>query len=364
MELSRSLRLFDAYAIGVGAIVGAGIFVVTGVAAGMAGPALLVSLVIGAIISSLTAFSFAELSMRIPKEGGGYEFAHELVTPLGGFVTGWMWLFSNIVSGAAVAIGFAGYLAAFIPLPINIIASLACLGITAINLWGVRESTTLNDVLVMFKLGVLGLFVALGIFLVSPSNYQPFAPNGPMGVLQGAAIIFFAYSGFGRVAMISEEVVDPVRTVPKAILLALITSTVIYILVSGVAVGVVGAPSLSGSPSPLALAAEAVAPWLSKLVGLAALAATLSVLLTTLLGISRVSFAMARNGDMPRLLTKVGSRTRTPVYAIVLFGVIMTLFALSSSILFAAAISNFAALIYYAFVNLSALKMPGPKYPR
>jgi basic amino acid/polyamine antiporter, APA family len=364
MELRRALTLFDAFAIGLGAIIGAGIFVVTGVAANMAGPALMLSLVIGAVVSAFTALSFAELAMRIPKEGGGYEFAHQLVSPFGGFVSGWMWLMSNVLSGTAVAIGFASYLAVFIPLPVNIVAAAACLGVMAVNLWGIKESTTLNDLLVVFKVGVLMVFVAIGVMLVHPENFVPFAPNGYWGVMQGAAIIFFAYSGFGRIAMVSEEVIDPKRTVPKAIFLALITSTIIYMLVAGVSVGMIGYQGLAGSASPLSTAAALESPLLSKFVGIAAIAATLSVLLTTLLGMSRLSFAMSRNGDLPKALTKLNPRTRTPVVAIVLFGGLMAIFCLFSNILFAAALSNFGSLLYYALVNASAMKMPRPSYPR
>ncbi|HUL39571.1 MAG TPA: amino acid permease [Methanomassiliicoccales archaeon] len=364
MELQRTLGLFDAYAIGLGAIIGAGIFVVTGVAANLAGPALLLSLIIGAAVSAFTAISFAELAMRIPKEGGGYEFAHELVSPFGGFLSGWMWILSNVLTGTAVAIGFASYLAIFVPLPVNVMAALACLGVMAVNLWGIRESTTFNDLLVVFKVAVLLIFVAIGIFLVHPENFAPFAPNGTLGVMQGAAIIFFAYAGFGRIAMISEEVIDPKRTVPMAIFLALITSTIIYMMVAGVSIGMVGSEALASSASPLSTAAALESPFLSKLVGLAALAATLSVLLTTLLGMSRVAFAMARNGDLPRTLTRLHPRTRTPIVAIVLFGGLMAIFCIFSSVLFAAALSNFGALVYYALVNASAIRMPRPTYPR
>ena len=364
VELRRSLGLFDAFAIGVGAIVGAGIFVVIGVSASLSGPALLVSLLIGALVSALTAMSFAELATRIPKEGGGYEFAHELVSPLGGFVSGWMWLISNIASGAAVAIGLAGYLALFIPLPINALAALACIGVTGLNLWGLKGSARFNDALVMFKVGVLVLFVVSGLFLIDLGNFSPFAPNGALGVMEGAALIFFAFSGFGRVAMLSEEVKDPQRTVPKAILLSLVASTVIYLLVAATAIGLIGTDALGASDSPLTEAALVEGQFMGRLMTVAALAATLSVLLTTLLGVSRISFAMARNGDLPARLVAVHPRTGSPYIAVLAFGALMTLLSLSSSILFAAAVSNFASLIYYALVNWSAIRMKAPLYAR
>jgi APA family basic amino acid/polyamine antiporter len=364
VELRRSLGLFDAFAIGVGAIVGAGIFVVIGVSASLAGPALIVSLLIGAAVSALTAMSFAELATRIPKEGGGYEFAHELVSPYGGFLSGWMWLISNIASGAAVAIGLAGYMALFIPLPLSVMAGIACVGVTALNLWGIRESAWFNDVLVVFKIGVLVLFVMAGLVLINVDNFSPFSPNGPMGVMEGAALIFFAFSGFGRVAMISEEVRDPQRTVPKAIILSLVASTLIYLLVAVTAIGLIGTASLGASDSPLTEAALVEGQWMGRLVTVAALAATLSVLLTTLLGVSRISFAMARNGDLPSRLVAVHPRTRSPYIAVLVFGALMTLLALSSSLLFAAAVSNFASLVYYILVNYSAIKMKAPIYAK
>jgi APA family basic amino acid/polyamine antiporter len=144
MELQKTLGLFDAMAIGIGAIVGAGIFVVTGIAAGLAGPALLLSLLISASISAFTAISFAQLAAFIPKEGGGYEFAHELVSPFAGFIAGWIWLLANVVIGVVVSIGFASYLQLFIPLPLHVIAPVACLIITFVNYLGAKNSSLIS----------------------------------------------------------------------------------------------------------------------------------------------------------------------------------------------------------------------------
>ncbi len=364
MELKRSMGLFDAFAIGLGAIIGAGIFVVAGVAASLAGPALLLSLLIAFMVSAFTAMSFVHLANFIPKEGGGYEYAHELISPFGGFISGWMWLLSNVVTGAAVAIGFASYLAVLIPLPVNLIAALACLGITAINYRGITESAKMNNVLVVFKLFVLFLFVAFGIGLIQGSNFSPFSPNGAMGVMEGASVIFFAFAGFGRIAMLSEEVKDPTRTVPRAIILALLVSAVIYMLVSGVAIGMVGSPVLAGSGSPLADAAIREGSDMVTLIAFGALAATLSVLLTTLLGMSRISFAMARNGDLPAMMAKLHPKRRTPYIAIIILGGLMVGFALTTDILKAVAISNFGSLTYYMLANLAAMRMNSPLHSK
>ncbi len=363
-ELKQTLGLFDAMAIGIGAIIGAGIFVVTGIAAGLAGPALVLSLLVGAVISAFTALSFAELSAFIPKEGGGYEFAHELISPFAGFISGWLWLLSNIVVGAVVSLGFASYLVIFIPLPVNAVAAAACLVITLVNCIGARESGLVNDVLVVIKLLILAFFIAFGLGAVKFSNFTPFTPNGGMGVMQGAAIIFFAYSGFARITLVSEEVRDPKKTIPLAIILSLGISTVIYVLVSFIAVGLVGYQELAASGSPLADAARSESMNAAILISIGALVATLSVLLTTLLGLSRISFAMARNRDLPSFFTKLDPKRGTPYNTILVSGVIMAVFAAFTDLLRAAAISNFASLLYYAITNVAALKLKNPVYPR
>jgi APA family basic amino acid/polyamine antiporter len=363
-ELKKTVGLFDAFAIGLGAIIGAGIFVVLGVASGVAGPALIFSLIIGAVVSAFTAISFAELAAFMPLEGGGYEFAHALVSPFAGFVSGWMWLFANLVSGAVVAIGFASYLAIVIPLPVNLMAGVACLAIVWVNYAGVKDSARVNDVLVVVKVVILIFFVIIGMFGLASANFTPFAPHGIGGIMEGAALIFFAYAGFSRVTMISEEVEDPKRTIPKAIILALVVSTVIYLAVSVVAIGLVGSASLASSGSPIAVAAQQESAAAAILVAVAALAATLSVLLTTLLGLSRIGLAMARNGDLPKIFARLHPRRSTPYISILVFGGIMTLFALFSDILVAAAISNFGALVYYALADVAAMRLKNPTYSR
>ncbi|VVB94307.1 Amino acid permease [uncultured archaeon] len=364
-ELKRTLGLFDAFAIGIGAIIGSGIFVVTGVAAGLAGPALLISLIIGAVISAFTALSFAELSEFIPKEGGGYEFAHELISPFAGFISGWLWILSNVVTGVVVSLGFASYLLLFLPFPVdvNLIAALACLGVTFINYMGARDSSLVNDILVIIKLLILAFFVVFGFGLVKISNFSPFVPNGEIGIMQGATIIFFAYSGFARITLVSEEVKRPKRTIPLAIILALIISTIVYMMVSITAIGLVGYKMLESSGSPLADAAQSVNKNLTYLVSIGALVATLSVLLTTLLGLSRISFAMARDRELPQLFSKLDKRS-TPYYTVLVFGFSMTVLVFFTNLLQAVALANFGSLLYYLITNYAALKLKERVYPR
>src|SRR4030067_1379892 len=257
-ELKRTLGLFDATAISIGAIIGAGIFVVTVVVAGLAGPSFVLSIVFAGIIASFTALSFAQLSAYMPKEGGGYQFTYRLISPYAGFLAGWMWLFSNIFTGAAVSLGFAQYLAAIFPfLSVNVIAGVFCLSFTFLNYVGLRQSAMVNNILVVAKILILVFFVVLGLGFIRFSHFDSFMPKGFLGTFEGAALIFFAYGGAARVTVIAEEVKDASRTIPRAIILALTISTVLYVLIGFVAVGMVGWKRLATSGSPLADAISA-----------------------------------------------------------------------------------------------------------
>jgi len=366
VQLRRTLGLFDATAISVGAIIGAGIFVVTGIVAGLAGPGLILSIILAGVIAAFTALNFAQLSAYMPKEGGGYEFTYHLISPYAGFLAGWVWIFSNIFTSAAVSLGFAQYLVAVFPtLPVEILAVAICLLFALINYAGVRESAMINNVLVVSKVLILLFFIALGVSFVKPANFNPFAPQGSLGIVEGAALIFFAYGGYARVTTVAEEVKDASRNIPRAILLALLLSTILYVSISFVAVGLVGSQTLSVSGSPLAAAIGvtgiSAAVWL---VSAGALIATASVLLMSILGVSRMTFAMARNKQLPSFLSRVHPRFQTPHYAIWATGI------LSSVLVFGGfsrvvAVGTFALLFHHALVNFAAirLKAENRRYP-
>ncbi|MGF3523209.1 MAG: APC family permease [Candidatus Bathyarchaeia archaeon] len=366
-QLKPTLSLLDATAISIGAIIGGGIFVVTGIAAGTAGSALVISMLIAAIIAALTALSFAELSAWQPVEGSVYEYTRRLVSPFAGFLTGWMWLISNTFGGAAVSLGFAYYFTAALPtVPPNILAAIVCLAFTALNYVGVRKSAILNNLLVAIKLSILGFFVIYGVFFVKPENFEPFLPL-QQGVLFGAYFIFFAYGGFARAAVIGEEVKNAKQTVPKAILLSLAASTIIYIFVGTVAVGLVGSNALKATESPLTLAIGATGnPWAQQIVSAGALVATASVLLTAVLGVSRMAFSMARKKDLPILMSKIHPRFGTPYVSIWIVGVIMALLALLVDLREVVTVSTFALLFTYCFANISTLKLKNKNrlYPK
>ena len=357
-KLKRSIGLWSAVAINVGAIIGGGIFVVTGIVAGYAGSALVISMIIAGVIAFITAWSFAKLTTWQPVEGGVYEYGRQLVSPYAGFLAGWMWIVANTFVGAAVSLGFAYYLtSAFPDLPTGIVAAVLCLSFTALNLVGAKESARVNNVLVTIKLAILGFFVFFGVFYVNSGNFVPFAPLSS-GVLYGSFFIFFAYGGFARVSVIAEEVKEAKRNVPRALLLSLGISIVVYVLVGLVAVGLLGPKGLAASSSPLSAAIEITGNSLAvQIVSIGGLVATASVLLTAILGVSRMAYSMARRNDLPSALARLHHRFLTPYYSILATGVLMAALVLFVDLKSVVAVSTFALLFNYSITNISAFKL-------
>jgi APA family basic amino acid/polyamine antiporter len=356
--LKRSIGLWSAVAINVGAIVGGGIFVVTGIVAGYAGSAFIIAMVVAGLIAFITAMNLARLTAWHPVEGGVYEYGRQLVAPYVGFLGGWMWLVSNTFTGATVALGFAHYLAGAFPnLPVNIVAAGMCLVFMGLNLVGAQESASINNVLVGVKLFVLGFFVVFGLLYVDPTNFIPFVPFSS-GVLYAVFFIFFAYGGFARVTVIAEEIKDAKRNVPRAILLSLGISMVIYVCVGLVAVGLLGAKGLSGSVSPLSTAMEATGVmWAVPVIAIGGLVATASVLLTNIFGVSRMAYSMARRGDLPSVLARLQGKRFTPYYAIIVSGLLMAGLVLFVDLTRVIAVSTFALVFTYCITNISAYKL-------
>ena len=362
LKLKPTLGLLDATAISVGAIIGAGIFVVTGIVAGLAGPALVISMIIAAVVSLFTALSFAELTAWLPKEGSVYEFSYRLISPFAGFIAGWMWILGNTFGGAAVALGFAYYFTSLYPvLPSRMIAALLCLAFTALNYFGIKQSALLNNFLVGSKLVILTFFIVFGLSYINAGNFRPFAPSYE-GIVFGACYIFFAYGGFARVSVVAEEVKDAEHTVPRAILLSLLISTIFYLAIGVVAVGLVGANGLSSSSSPLSRAISVTgSPDAVNLVTIGGLMATASVLLTSILGVSREAYAMSLHSALPDILGRLHPKYNTPYYAIWISGILMILLVLSTDLTRVVAISTFGQLAYYTLANVSDLELRSKK---
>jgi APA family basic amino acid/polyamine antiporter len=365
--LEPSLGFVDAMAINIGAIIGSGIFVVTGISAGYAGSAIVISIIVAAVVSILTAMSVVELTLWDPKEGGIYDYASKLISPLAGFISGWMWILSNTLIGAAVALSFAFYLAAIVPgVSVNIVAALICMIFTVLNYYGVSHSSEINNAIVVAKLALLSFFIVFGLLFINISNYQPFQPL-QAGMFVGAFYIFFAFGGFARITVIAEEIKNPRKNIPKAIFLSIAISVVFYVLVALVAIGMVGAPVLSSSTSPLAFAMSSTGNRMAVLlISLGGILATASVLITTILGVSRMEYAMARRGDLPKQLSYIQKRHNTPFWSIWITGAIIVVLVLFVDVVSVVALSTFTQIVYYLVANFSAyrLKVEDRRYPK
>jgi len=354
------LSLFDAVNISLGSIIGAGIFVVLGAAAALSGPSLVASVLIAAGVSLLTGLSTAALSRIYPRSGGVYVFTREALSDFAGFLVGWVWLFSNVVGGATVAVGFGHYLSFFAPGLPTAAGILLVVGLTVgIQLRGARESSRFNNVLDVVKIAVL-LFFSLEAFRhFEASHFRPFMPFGVKGTWAGAATIFFAYAGFARVAIVADEIEDPRRNVPRATILSILISTAIYLVVAVAAVGGAGAAFLGRSASPLADVIKSMGlRFGAHLVAFGGLAATSSVLLASVWGVSRLAQVMSRDGELPGFIGRADRRgAGVPRNAILIGGAAMLVLSFASDLPHIAYISSFSLLLYYAALNLSGLKV-------
>jgi len=279
--------------------------------------------------------------------------------PWFGFAAGWMFLASKLAAGGTVALGFGGYVAALVPgVPPRAAAVAAVVLLVLANLFGIKKVGRLNTVVVAVTLLALLYFVIAGLPSLSLDRFEPFAPQGTRGVLEAAALLFFAYTGYARIATLGEEVREPRRTIPRAIVLTVAISAVLYLAVSVVAVGAVGAEALAGTASPLQRAAGAFAlPGAAGVVGLGGTTAMLGVLLSQVLGISRMLFAMARRGDLPRAFGRVHETHQVPHVGILTTGVVIVVLAVFGTLEVVVATAAFAILLYYGIANLAALRM-------
>jgi APA family basic amino acid/polyamine antiporter len=359
-ELLRSLTLKDAVGVGLGAIIGAGIFVVTGIAAGVSGPAFLVGLLIAGIIATFNALSSAQLAAKYPRSGGTYEYGYILINPAFGFSAGWMFLVSKLAGAGFVAIGFGSYFYQVMPVASPIAFSvLAVIFLTAANYFGIKKAGVLNLVIVTITLLSLIYFAFSGISEVNFENFKPFAPFGISGIAEAAALLFFAFTGYGRIATLAEEVVNPKKTIPKAIIVTIVTAILLYSVISLVAIGVIGTETMAESTSPLQVAADALnSPAISSIITIGASTAMLGVLLSQILGISRVMLAMGRRSDLPPFFKRIHKRYRVPHIGILITGFIILLLTLIGSFEFIVRAATFTILLYYSITNIAAIKQP------
>ena len=374
-QLSRSVGALDLTAFGIGAIIGTGIFVIIGEAIGDSGPAIVLSFVFAGITCIFSALAYAELASAIPVSGSAYTYAYATMGEIVAWIIGWDLVLEYGVAVAAVAVGWGAYftelldslfgvtLSDSIALPpgdggtVNVPAAVLVLAVTALLIFGVRESARTNTVMVIIKLTVLAFFIAVGVTAFTADHFSDFAPNGFNGVIDGAALIFFAYIGFDAVSTASEECSRPGRDLPIAIVGSLVICTLIYIAVSAVAVGLLPADQLAGDDAPLATALSEGAgiSWAADIVTFGALVAITSVVLTILFGQTRISFSMARDGLLPAALCKVNERTHTPVLLTGMFGLAIAALAAFVPLAEIAKLVNIGTLFAFLLVNIGVI---------
>jgi len=366
-SLARRLGTRDATAIGLGSMLGAGVFAAFTPAAQAAGAGLLIGLVVAAVVALGNATSTAQLAAAYPSSGGAYLYGREHLGPWWGFIAGWSFVVGKIASCAAMAITFAAYAA-----PEGWerpVALLAVVSLVGVNLLGVTRTALATRVILALVLVTLAVVVASGAALGLPALSEPLdlVSEGPYGILQSAGLLFFAFAGYARVATLGEEVKDPSRVIPRAIVLALVIAVVIYAAVAVIVLGTLGPGRLAASTQPLTDTVQAAGwEWATPVVRVGAAAASLGALLALIAGIARTGLAMARHGDLPRWLAAVHRRTHVPHRAEIAAGVAICALVALVDLRGAIGFSSLGVLAYYLIANSAALTQPRDqrRFPR
>jgi len=373
-QLKRAMGVWGITALGIGAIVGTGIFVLTGhAAATSAGPGIVISFVIAGIVSALAALCYAELASTVPVSGSAYTYVYATLGEFIAWIVGWGLILEYALGAATVAIGWSGYFGDFlhatfgITIPraystnpfeggvANVPAAVIILLISFLLIRGTQESNTVNKVIVCVKLAVVAFFIFIGIGHVNPANWHPFAPFGIKGIVNGAGLVFFAYIGFDAVSTSAEEVQNPERDLPRGIIGSLAVCTVLYILVSGILTGILPYSELN-VPSPVSYSLIKIGlGWAGAIVAVGAIAGLTTVLLVMLYGQSRVFFAMSRDGLLPAVFSRVHPRFRTPYLSSALIGVVVAIVAAVAELDVVADLVNIGTLAAFALVSVGVV---------
>lgn len=362
-KLKRALDLFHVTAYGVGLILGAGIYAIIGKGAGIAGNALWLSFAIGALIAALTGLSYAELGSMYVKDAAEYTYVNKATgKKYLAFLISWLMVAIGIICSAVVALGFGGYLQSLTGFPIILGAIGVIIACSCLNLIGIKESANANIIFTLVEAAGLILVILLGAGHLGSVDYFEM-PNGFSGVFTAAILVFFAFIGFDDIVNLSEETKRPKKIVPKAIILSIIISTILYILVSMVAVSTVPWDVLAQSNAPLASVAEASLPGTSLLLSIIALFATANTVLIIMIVESRVIWGMAVEEALPKHLSKIHPKTKTPWVSIIITSLISILFVLWGDIGKVAEVSDFGMFIIFIAVNASLILIRY-KYPK
>ena len=352
--LRRELGLTRVTLAGVGVILGAGIYVLIGEAASEAGTLVWLSFILAAVVTTLTGLSYAELASMFPRAGAGYEYTRQAFGIHVGFVTGWLTITAEVIGAAAVALGFGQYLNALSGFDTGTGAILLLLVGTAVAATGALGSVTLAALLTLVE--AAGLFLVSGIGLTEFDWARVEGGEGVLPLLSGSALVFFAYIGFEDIATFSEEVENPRRTIPLAILLSIGIATTIYVMVAVVAVGAIGAGLLAEATAPLAAVAEiALSSAAGDVLAVFGLAATANTALLLLMASCRRIYGMAATGAIPGFFARVSGGSRVPIVGLGAVGILAALVTLWSDIGEIADVTNFALFVAFAVVNAAVI---------
>nr|WP_262926911.1 amino acid permease [Cellulomonas soli] len=357
--LVRRLGTGDAVVVGLSSMLGAGVFVALAPAARAAGTGLLLGLALAAVVAYANAMSTAQLAAAYPTSGGAYTFGRERLGPVWGFVAGWGFVTGKVASCAVMATTVA---LALVPAPWQrpVAAGVVVL-LVAVNLRGVTRTVAVARVLLVGVLLVLAALVVAGWRGADAGRIDlgTATAAGLTGIAQAAALLFFAFAGYARVASLGEEVRDPRRTIPRAVAASLAAAVLVYAVVAVTTLAVLGPDRLAASVVPLVDVAEQVAPGLVPFVRVAAVAASLGALLALLAGLGRTALAMGRGGDLPAALTVVDTRHSVPARAEVALGLVVVVLVLTVDLTGVLGFSSFGVLVYYAVANAAALNQTG-----
>jgi basic amino acid/polyamine antiporter, APA family len=357
-ELKRHMGLFSLTLYGVGLTLGAGIYVLIGEAAGFAGNSMWISFVLGAIVAIFAGLSYAELSALFPKAAAEYVFVkNAFKSEFIGFQVGWLTAITSMIVGATVALGFGGYFSQFVDIPIVLSAVLLLVVLSIISFIGIKQSAWANTIFALVTIAGLGIIVFLGITIdvKEPLDYFD-TPNGVTGIILAFVLIFFAFIGFEDMANVAEEVKKPKKTLPRAIILSILITGIIYILVSISAVRILNWEELSQSAAPLAdIATRGLGNNGGITMSVIALFATASTVLITLVAGARILYGMAKSNSLPSIFAKIHPKTGTPWIAVIGILVTSVVFALIGDIVIVANIVVFAIVITFAMINLSVI---------
>ncbi|MCP3763053.1 amino acid permease [Domibacillus sp. A3M-37] len=371
-QLKQTLGAFDLMLLGVGAIVGTGIFILPGtVAATHSGPAIVFSFVIAAIVCALAGMCYSEFASSVPVTGSAYTYGYIVFGELVAWLVGWALVLEYGLAVAAVATGWSSYLAALLEgfniiIPeaisgpfnpaegtyVNLPAVAIVLAIAFLLTRGIQESAKLNKIMVFVKVGVILLFIGVGIFYVEPANWQPFAPFGVSGVMSGAALVFFAYLGFDAVSSAAEEVKNPQRNLPIGIIGSLLICTLLYVAVSLVLTGIVPYTGLNVS-NPVSFAMQLVnQDWAAGVISLGAVVGMVTVILVMLYGGTRLLYAFGRDGLLPKAMYELNEKYKTPVKNTWIFSILIAFCAGFTPLSKLAELVNMGTLIAFTIVSI------------